>query len=108
MPRGHPIIEDTALRAIEGTTLFYPSFSICAVEKISETRCVRSGPIVRSSDLLTSAISTPTPKQNPQITILFNAVPVPKPLVLADALAWREALDAVIGEAKSVVEELKP
>jgi hypothetical protein len=52
-------------------------------------------------------ISNPTPRQNPQITILFNAVPVQKPLVLADALAWREALDAVIGEATSVVEELK-
>jgi hypothetical protein len=52
-------------------------------------------------------ISNPTPKQNPKITILFNGVPVQKPLVLADALAWREALDAVIGEAKSVVEQLK-
>jgi hypothetical protein len=52
-------------------------------------------------------MSNPTPRQNPQLTILFNGVPVQKPLVLADALAWREALDAVIGEAKRVVEELK-
>ena len=52
-------------------------------------------------------ISNPTHKRNPQITILFNGVPVQSPLVLADALAWREALDAVIGEAKSVVEQLK-
>jgi len=52
-------------------------------------------------------ISNPTHKRNPQITILFNGVPVQNPLVLADALAWREALDAVIGEAKSVVEQLK-
>lgn len=52
-------------------------------------------------------IANPTPRQNPQITILFNGAPVQKPLVLAEALAWREALDAVIDEAKSVVEELK-
>ena len=52
-------------------------------------------------------ISNPAPKRNPQITILFNGVPVQNPLVLADALAWREALGAVIGEAKSVVVELK-
>jgi hypothetical protein len=52
-------------------------------------------------------ISNSAPKRNPQVTILFNGVPVQKPLVLADALAWREAIDAVIGEAKSVVDELK-
>ncbi len=52
-------------------------------------------------------ISNPTPKRNPQITILFSGVPVQSPLMLADSLAWREALDAVIGEAKSVVEQLK-
>ena len=52
-------------------------------------------------------ISNPTPRQNPQITIVFTGVPVTKPLVLADALAWREALDAMIAEAKGVVEELK-
>lgn len=52
-------------------------------------------------------IGNPKPRQNPRITIRFNGVPVQKPLVLADALAWREALDALIGEAKGVVEELK-
>jgi hypothetical protein len=52
-------------------------------------------------------ITNPTPRRNPQIRILFNAVPVQKPFVLADALAWREAFDAMIGEAQSVVEELK-
>ena len=52
-------------------------------------------------------ISNPAPRRNPQITIVFNGVPVTKPLVLADALAWREALDALMGEAKDVVEELK-
>ena len=52
-------------------------------------------------------ISNPTHKQNPRITILFNGVPVQSPFVLADALAWREALGAVIGEATSVVEQLK-
>jgi hypothetical protein len=41
-------------------------------------------------------ITNPTPRRNPQ-----------KPFVLADALAWREAFDAVLGEAKGVVEELK-
>jgi hypothetical protein len=52
-------------------------------------------------------ISNPTPKKNPQVRIVFNGVAIQKPLVLADALAWREAFDAMIGEAKSVVEELK-
>ena len=52
-------------------------------------------------------ISNPTTKRNPQITVVFSGAPVQSPLPLADAQAWREAFDALLAEAKSVVEELK-
>ena len=52
-------------------------------------------------------ISDPTPKRNPQITVVFSGAPVQSPLPLADAQTWRGAFDALLAEAKSVVEELK-
>ncbi len=52
-------------------------------------------------------ISIPTPKRNPQITVVFSGAPVQSPLPLTDAQTWRGAFDAVLAEAKSVVEELK-
>jgi len=52
-------------------------------------------------------ISKPTPKRNPQITVVFSGAPPQTPLPLADVQTWRVAFDAVLAEAKSVVEELK-
>jgi len=52
-------------------------------------------------------ISNPTPKRNPQITVVFSGAPPQTPLPLADAQTWRQTFDALLAEAKSVVEELK-
>ena len=52
-------------------------------------------------------ISNPTPKRNPQITVVFSGAPVHSPLPLGDAQTWRQTFDAVLAEAKSVAGELK-
>lgn len=52
-------------------------------------------------------ISNPTPKRNPQITVVFSGAHAQSPLPLADAQTWRQTYDAVLAEAKSVVEEFK-
>ncbi len=57
--------------------------------------------------LIQVEISNPTPKRNPQITVVFSGAPVPSPLPFGDAQTWRAAFDAVLTEAKGVVEKLK-
>jgi hypothetical protein len=52
-------------------------------------------------------ISNPTPKRNPQITIVFSAAPPQMPLPLSDAQTWRQTFDALLDEAKSIAEDLK-
>ena len=61
----------------------------------------------KTNMLIQAEISNPTSRRNPQITVVFSGAPVPSPLPLGDAQTWRHTFDAVLAEAKSVVEELK-
>ena len=52
-------------------------------------------------------INKPKPRRSPEISIVFNAVRVQDPLRTVDVLTWKEALMAILAEARNVAKEMK-